>query len=112
MSKMEILMGVLGVIVGVGATIFAKFGKRFEEMAEKTPTKIDDVILKYARLGVDYADNYFNGSSNETKKKMATLETLKQLAENGIKQVPTNELGQAIETVVKEKKEKEVEEKK
>ncbi len=107
MTKMELFYAVAGTLAGVLTVIFAKWGTEFKKMADKTPTKVDDYILKFAKMGVEYAEKYFNGSSNETKKKMATLETLKQLGENGVKEVSNAVLGQAIETAVKEKKEKE-----
>lgn len=105
MTTREIILGVFSIISAAMAVIFAKFGSEMEKKALSTPTTIDDQVLKFARIGVKYADEYFNGSSNETKKKMATLETLKQLGDAGVKSVSDKVLGQAVEMAVKETRE-------
>lgn len=108
MTKMELGMAILGTIVGALAVIFAKWGTKFKELADKTPTTVDNIILEAAMKGVEYADKYFNGSTNENKKTKATIKALEVLADKGVKEVETKVLNQAVETAVNNVREKEL----
>lgn len=105
---MEKFTLIAGIVAGVCVAIFVPLYEILKKQAEKTPTKIDDVILDAFIQGVQYADKYFNGSTNENKRTKATIKALEILNNQGITEISDKVAGLAVETAVAKEREKEL----
>lgn len=80
MTTREILFLVAGILVA----IFGALTPLFRKLASKTETKIDDTVLELAISAVNYVQNNFLDSSNESKKQRAMDLVALNLAQKGI----------------------------
>lgn len=96
MDKREIILIVVGVLVG----IFTGLIPLFKKLATKTETNIDDKILEIAIRSVKFVETNFLNSSGSSKKLRAMDILENTLLAEGVKNVSEKVLDKAVEKAV------------